>query len=235
MTDIYAAGAEELAPALDDSQRNRKAALVAGGVAVALVLGAGGWFLLGGGGDTTSNAAFVPGAVTPRAAGHAASKPATSAVKQLPAPYKAQLGRDPFKALYVVPAAAPAGTGTTTTGTGSTATGTTAGTGSTTPTTTGTGTTTPATVGSGTTKPTTTRYTLKLVSISKPSPEVRFTTWVVGGTNKTVIPAQKFGKYGELVVLAFGKNAAGVVDKAIIQVGDDSPIDVTVGESVSVL
>jgi hypothetical protein len=104
------------------------------------------------------------------------------------------------------------------------------------PTSTGTaGTTAPTTTTGTSTTPTTSRYTLKLVSISKPSPEVRFTTWKVGTDSKTVIPAQRFGKYGEIVVLAFAKNAQGVVDKAIIQVGDDSPIDVKIGESVSVL
>jgi hypothetical protein len=211
---------EEAVPFAEEGERNRKAMLVAGGVVAALVLGAGGWFFLGGSGGSSSDAAFVA-PHTARPAVVAPKKVVAKPAKKLPAAYKAQLGRDPFKALYVVPVAAPATTTTTPTTT------------TTTPTTTGTGTTGTGTT--GTVTPTTTRYTLKLVSISKPSPEVRFTTWSVGGTKKVVIPAQRFGKYGEIVVLAFSKNAAGVVDKAIIQVGDDSPMDVAVGESVSVL
>jgi hypothetical protein len=212
------AEAEEAVPFADEGDRNRKAMFVAGGVVAALLLGAGGWFFLGGSGGNSADSAFVatrtvrPAVVAPK---KAVAKPA----KKLPAAYTAPLGRDPFKALYVVPAAAPASTGVV---------------GTTTPGTTGTSTTSGSTATTPTV-PTTTRYTLKLVSISKPSPEVRFTTWTVGGTKKVVIPAQRFGKYGELVVLAFSKNAAGVVDKAIIQVGDDSPMDVAVGESVSVL
>jgi hypothetical protein len=209
------AESEEAVPFAEEGERNRKAVFVAGGVAAALVLAAGGWFFLGGSSDSSSNAAFVP-THTVRPAVVAPKKVVAKPAKKLPAAYTARLGRDPFKALYVVPVAAPAAapaapapapTAAATSGTGTT----------------------------GTVTPTTTRYTLKLVSISKPSPEVRFTTWSVGGTKKVVIPAQRFGKYGELVVLAFSKNAAGVVDRAIIQVGDDSPMDVAVGESVSVL
>jgi hypothetical protein len=210
----------EGAPYADEPERNRKAVLVAGGVAAALLVAAGGYLFLGGSDDETASTAFVP----KRAPKAAAVAPKTvTKPKKLPAVYKERLGRDPFRALYVVPAAAAAGAPASAPAT---------------PTTTGTtGTTTPTSTGTtGTsTTPTTTRYTLKLVSISKPSPEVRFTTWKVGADTKTVIPAQRFGKYGEIVVLAFAKNAKGVVDKAIIQVGDDSPMDVTIGESVSVL
>jgi hypothetical protein len=224
MTEMHAVVDDGEFPVLEEEgARSRKAILAAGGVAAALVLGAGGWFVLGGSGDAATGTAFVPPA---RAAGtHAAPKKAVAKpAKKLPAAYTARLGRDPFKALYVVPVAAPASTTTGSTGTPVTPTSTGA---------TGSGTTTPTTSGTATTP--TTRYALKLLAISKPSPEVRFTTWSVAGTNKTVIPAQRFGKYGEIVVLAFSKNASGVVDKAIIQVGDDSPIDVAVGETVSVL
>jgi hypothetical protein len=220
------ADGEDAAPFVEEGQRNRKALFVAGGVVVALVVAAVGYLFLGGGSDST-DAAFV----APHVARPAAVAPGKVAkpVKKLPAPYKQRIGRDPFKALYVLPVSTGAGPGTST----GTSTATTSGTGTTTPTTSTTGATTPTTP-SGTTTGST-RYTLKLVSISKPSPEVRFTTWKVGTDSKTVIPAQRFGKYGEIVVLAFSKNASGVVDKAIIQVGDDSPIDVAVGESVSVL
>jgi hypothetical protein len=214
---------EEAPDFADEADHNRKAVLVAGGVAAALVLGVGGWFLLGGSGEDTSlnNSGFVP--AKPRAVA-AAPKVAAKTTSKLPVAYKATIGRDPFKALYVVPAAAPAaGTGTTptTTSSGTTTTGT-------------TGTTTAPT----TTTPTgTTRYALKLLSISTPNAtgEVRYFNWSVAGKTTTVIPAQRFGKYGEIVVLAYEKNTAGKVTGAIIQVGDDSPIDVMIGETVSVL
>ena len=212
---------EEAAPFVEETEGSRKAVFVAGGVAAALVLAAGGWFLLGGTGDDAANAAFVPHkSVRPAAV---APKTVTKPAKKLPVAYKERLGRDPFKALYLVPAAAPAAATTPTgTGTGTTPVVPVAGT--------GTGTTPGTTTG-------TTRYPLKLVSISAAKPdEVRFFTWLVDGKKTVVIPAQRFGKVnGELVVLAYGKNAAGKATGAIIQVGDDSPIDVLIGETVSVL
>jgi hypothetical protein len=204
---------------------NRRAVLVAGGVAAALVVAAGGWFLLGGSSDTVNNSAFVPAKSRPAAV--APKKVVTKPVKKLPTAYKDKLGRDPFRALYVVPVAAAVTPGTTPTGTtptGTTPTGTTP-----------TGSTTGSTGTTSGTPTGTTRYALKLVAISKPSPEVRFFTWMVAGKKVVVIPGQRFGKVGEIVVLAYERNAAGTATGAIIQVGDDSPIDVQVGETVSVL
>jgi hypothetical protein len=208
---------EDDAPFAEEGERNRKAVLIAGGVAAALVLGAAGWFFLGGSSDSSTDSALVPTHQV-RPAVVAPKKAAVKPVKKLPAAYKAQLGRDPFKALYVVPAAtttAPVGTVPTTTP----------------------GSPAPTTVNgsTGTSAPVAARYPLKLVSISKPSPEVRFFTWTVDAKKTVVIPAQRFGKLGELVVLAYTRNAAGTATGAIIQVGDDSPIDVAIGESVSVL
>jgi hypothetical protein len=215
----FAEGEEQHAFA-DEAAGNRKAIFVAGGVVAALVLGAGGWLLLGGGGDSAEDAAFVPHRAARPAA--AAPKAAAKAVKKLPAPYTQRLGRDPFKALYVIPAAAPAAAEAPAAGT--------------TDTTTGTSTSTPTgstTTGSTTWTPTS-RYPLKLVSIQKVD-QVYVSTWLVDGKKTSVLPGQRFGKVGELVVLAFGKNAKGVVDNVFMQVGDDSPINVNVGESVSVL
>jgi hypothetical protein len=214
---------EEAAPFVEETEGSRKAVFVAGGVAAALVLAAGGWLFLGGSGDDSANVAFVPHKTVRPAA--VAPKTVTKPAKKLPVAYKERLGRDPFRALYLVPAAAPpAATTPTGTGTGTTPGVPVAGTG------TGTGTTPGTTTG-------TTRYPLKLVSISTPKPgEVRFFTWLVDGKKTVVIPAQRFGKVnGELVVLAYETNPAGKVTGAIIQVGDDSPIDVLIGETVSVL
>ena len=209
---------EEAAPFEDgDSDRNKKALLAAGGV-IALLLGAGAYFLLGSGGEAEDEA-FVPVKRAPRAV--AAAPVPKAAAKKLPVAYKEQLGRDPFRALYVVPAAAPAAPAAPAAAPVAPAA----------PTTTGT---TSAGTGAAPAAPVTKRYTLKLTAISN-NGEARLSTWSVDGTKTTVLPAQRFGKYGELVVLAFTKNAQGVVDGAILQVGDDSPMDVKLGESNSVL
>jgi hypothetical protein len=205
----------------DAPDNKRNLVLVAAAAAVAVLFL--GWFLFLRGGSDPAMTGFPH---APRAAGVAAQKPAVKAVtsKKLPTAYKAEIGRAPVKALYVVPvvatdsnvtpvattpvapSAAPASSGSTSNST------------------------------STTTTPTTTHYALKLISVSKPSgSEVQFFTWSVAGKRTVVIPAQRFGKYGELVVLAYEHNAAGTVTGAVIQVGDDTPIDVSIGETISVL
>ena len=78
-------------------------------------------------------------------------------------------------------------------------------------------------------------YPLMLVSISRPSPEARYFTFTLSGVRKVVLPGQRFGKYGELVVLAYTRTSDGTATGAVVQVGDDSPIDVRIGEKVTVL
>jgi len=78
-------------------------------------------------------------------------------------------------------------------------------------------------------------YPLMLVSISRPSPEARYFTFTLSGVRKVVLPGQRFGKYGELVVLAYTRTSDGTATGALVQVGDDSPIDVRIGEKVTVL
>ena len=203
-----------------DAANKKKLAIVGGLIALALAAAA---FLFLGGGDSEEGDVFIPRA--PRAAKAVVAPPAAkkAVAKQLPVAYGDQLGRNPFQALYVL--SAPASTSSTTATTAIPAS--TSSTSSTTSSTSASQSVTPA-------APTTTRYALKLVSIGT-SPEARSTTWTVDGTRTTVLPAQKFGKYGELVVLAFSKNAQGAVDKAILQVGDDSPMEVAVGQTNSVL
>ncbi len=74
-----------------------------------------------------------------------------------------------------------------------------------------------------------------LVSISRPSPEARYFGFTLSGVRKVVLPGQRFGKYGELVVLAYTRTSDGTATGALVQVGDDSPIDVRIGEKVMVL
>ena len=78
-------------------------------------------------------------------------------------------------------------------------------------------------------------YPLMLVSISRPSPEARYFTFTLSGVRKVVLPGQRFGKYGELVVLAYTRTSDGTATGALVQVGDDSPIDLRIGEKVTVL
>lgn len=187
----------------------RRKALVAGGLVAALALSAGGYLLLSGG--SSDDTGFV--VPSTRKGSTVAGKPAVKkaakpAVQTVPAVSRVRLGRDPFKPLYVEPAVAPATTTSTTTST-------------TTPTSTTTGVTTGAT------------YALKLVKIAT-SGETKLYTFNVAGTAKTVIAAQRFGQYGELVVLAWVKNSKGAAVGAVLQVGDDEPLTVKVGETISV-
>ncbi|MCW2671712.1 MAG: hypothetical protein JWP14_301 [Frankiales bacterium] len=201
---------------------SRKPLLLVGAATGVAVLAGAGWFLLHGGSSSNTSYALP----VPHHAALAAGKPAKVTSKsnvpttnKLPAASPIKIGRDPFLALYVVPASAPA----TSTTTGTSPTGTTTA-GSTTTGTTATGATTP-----------TTRYVLVLKGVTRDPGGARLFTFTVDGASKTVLPAQRFGKYGELVVLATVTNSKGAVTGAVVQVGDDSPIAVPIGAKVSVL
>ena len=221
---------------------NRRNLLLAGGLAAVLLVGGGGYYLFGTSSADDTAVAFTPrpvrtGAPATKTAVKAPTKAKPAAVTKVPATSTEHLGHDPFKALYVQPVAAaapltPAAVPGAMTGTTPATTSVTTGTA---PTTTTTGTTTTGTPTTGTTSAAGTPYPLQLVSVSKPSPETRFFVFKVAGVSKTVIPAQRFGKYGELIVLAYTKTASGTVTGAIIQVGDDSPMGVAIGEKVTVL
>ena len=215
---------------------SRRNLLLAAGLAAVLLVGGGGYYLFGSSSADDTAVAFTPrpvhaGAPAKKTAVEPVIKAKAAAAMKVPAKSTEHLGHDPFKALYVqavaaaaplAPAAVPGATTGTTPATAPVVTGTTSGTTSTT-------TTTGSTPAAGTS------YALQLVSVSKPSPETRFFLFKVAGVSKTVIPAQRFGKYGELIVLAYTKTASGTVTGAIIQVGDDSPMGVAIGEKVMVL
>ena len=215
--------ATDLAVADDDAGTDRKKLVLVGGLVAALLAGGGGYLLLSGGGGGDDLALGVP----PAARAAQAAKPAKAATPAkkpavLPAATAVRLGRDPFVALYVQPAAGaadPTGTGTTS-GTGTTTTGGT------------------STTGGATSTPTVTTsapYSLSLVSITGAATEGKVFTYTVGGARKSVVAAQKFGKYGELVTLAPLKNDKGVIIGALIQVGDDDPVAIKLGEKLTVL
>lgn len=117
----FSAAAEE-APAqseVAEEESGSRKNLVLGGALAAVVLGAGAFLFLGGSDEVEE---FTPVTRAPRAAPAATAPPA---VKKLPVTTKVALGRNPFRALYVQPAAAAAGTGavsapTTTTNTSTT-------------------------------------------------------------------------------------------------------------------
>jgi hypothetical protein len=132
---------------------------------------------------------------------------------QLPAASSVKIGRDPFAALYVVSAAAGPAAGTPATGTA-------------------TGTATPAPSSTDTSG--NARYSIVLTKITTDPGGAKFFTFKIGTTLKEVLPAQRFGKYGELVVLSWVKDKKGAAIGAILQVGDDNPIGVPIGVKTSV-
>jgi len=220
----------------DVADNKRKPVMLAGGLAAVLLLGGGGYLLLGGGGGSSDTASVTPihrgvrRVVTPAVKPVVAPKAVTTVKKAtiLPAASNVSLGRDPFIALYVQPVAAAAGTtpATGTTATGTTATGTTA---------TGTTSTTSTTPTTTTTIPTaTTSYPIVLKSIVKVTGGGRSYTFAYAGITKKVLNGQRFGKYGELVVLGNTTNTSNAITGAILQVGDDEPVTVSIGEKVTV-
>lgn len=201
---------------VDEESTPDKRKLVAIGAAAAVVLAGGGWFFLHSSGSDgpalglPSSGLPKPAAVRPAVKSAVKAKPAAKTVKPttvLPVASTAKLGRDPFKALYVVPAAAATTTAPTTT----------------TPTTT-----------TGAAATTTAPYVLQLVSISGPANSDKVFTFKYGSVSKTVVAAQKFGKIGELVTLNYIKNSKNVPIAALIQVGDDDPVIIKIGEKLTV-
>ena len=85
----------------DDARGTRRVLLLAAGVVGSLALAAGGFLLLGGDDDELLDSPPPLAVTQPKTAATPVAKPAA-----LPRPFDADLGRNPFKALYVAPAAA---------------------------------------------------------------------------------------------------------------------------------
>ena len=100
----FGAAPEAPAPEPDAEPGNRRNAVALGALAAVLLAG-GAFFLLGGSDEVVDETAFVQAGARP-----AVTKTAPPVVK-LPVPTKVALGRNPFKALYVPPAAAATSTG----------------------------------------------------------------------------------------------------------------------------
>lgn len=197
-----------------ESDGGRRPRLLVGGLIAALVVGAGGFALVGGGsgvdelGPTNRSALAVSAPVAEAAPG-----------AHVPEPNTEQIGRNPFKARYVEPPPPPPPPPAPVTP--------------------------PAPVPVQVTiqaptapaaEPQPSEYPLTLVSVGDPQPEVRVVTWKFEGKTLEVLPGQRFGKYGELVVLAYATNEDGSqIEGVILQVGDASPFTVKLGETVKVL
>jgi hypothetical protein len=206
----------------DTNGESRKPVVVAGAAVAALALVGAGWFLLhGGGSSSTASSSFVVphhAATVKKAATVAKTPKSTVPVTNLPAASTVKIGRDPFAALYVLPADPAAGTSTSTTSSSTSATPS--------PTTTSAASTTDTAANP--------RYSIVLSKVTTDPGGAKVSTFTIGTTSKTVLPAQRFGKYGELVVLTYVKNSKGAVSGAVLQVGDDNPIEIPIGAKISV-
>ncbi len=224
---------------------NRRVLFVAGGAAAAVALAAGGYFLVGGGGGSSAAPApirrgIVKQDTTTSAKGTGvqavALKPATS----LPPVSAARLGRDPFKALYILPVtapvAAPAATtpivtipvGTTPVGTtpvGTTPVGTTP--------TTAPATQAPATTPTTPPKPVASTYALKLTRVYGTGVDTT-ASFAVGSKTQLAKVGSVFGRTQELKLLSLQQNDKGVW-VAVVQVGDSDPFDVAIGQTLYVM
>ena len=193
---------------------DKKRLIVAGGVAAALVLGYGGYTMMSGG---SQNQALVipirkhPAAVQPVNGAAPAVKQASAKV---PAPSTVTLGRDPFLALYTVPAVvvapvAPVGSvtpGFPAPGTGSSA---------------GTGTVAPS------------NYVVKLARVYGSGSD-QTAQFVVKGKTQLARVGAVFGATQEIKLLSLQENTKGEWT-AVLQVGDAEPFDALAGKPYYVL
>lgn len=212
----------------------RSRALLAGGLAAVLLAG-GAYLYLGSGSDDVDEAFVVPH--TTRAV--AATPTPVPVVTALPGPAEHRQGRNPFTALRVAPVGATGGEGSV--GTGSTGSsgasgGSVAGSPAAVPPA-GAATAVPAASPPATPTPTgsTGTYALMLVSVGEPSPDVRRAVWQVDGVTTETIPGQRFGKHGELTVLATSVDENALLLGLVLQVGDAAPQSIAIGETIEVL
>lgn len=231
---------ESEAPA-EEAADNRRAVLLGGGIVAALALAGVGYLFLGGSDDTTDTA-FTPVTRTPRAATAAKVPAAAKVAPKVPVAFEEPLGRNPFKALYVVPAAAPAAaggatdptlpqgtTGTTvavgsgTTGGGSTGSSTGSTTGETTPTTTSTA---PA-------APTARTYSLVLQRVYGTGKDLT-AEFTIDGRKQLAKVGVRFGPTSEIRLISLQQGPKAAQWTSVLQVGDGEPFDAVTGDKVSV-
>lgn len=225
----------------EDAPRVRRSVLLAG-VGAAVVAGAAAVVLLGGSTEESAEQ-LVPLSAAVRApqAQAAAAAPAPAGapvgtVLKVPGQHTEDIARNPFKARYVEPpppepaaappAAAPAVPGAQP----------------------GTiplplplplsppGGDAPVQRAPEPAEPVVVEYPITLASVGEPQGEVRLVTWTIDDKEVEVVPGQRFGRFGELVVLAYLMDeAGGQVKGVLLQVGDANPVSVDVKETIKVL
>ncbi|MCU1693331.1 MAG: hypothetical protein JWM64_2422 [Frankiales bacterium] len=232
---------------------NRRVLLMAGGVVAALAL-AGASYVFLGSSDQVDDTAFTP--VTRAAQPATVGKKATAATRKIatpkvPVPFDEALGRNPFKALYVVPAAAPAaavgvvdptlpqGTTGTTVAVG-TGTGTTTGTGTSTGTSAGSTTTTGSTTTGTAAKPaaapaapTAREYALMLQRVYGAGKDLT-AEFTIDGRKQVAKIGVRFGPTSEIRLISLQQGPKASQWTAVLQVGDGEPFDAVTGDKVSV-
>ena len=237
-------GAVEEAPALEEESESgsRRNLLALGGLAALLVAGGAAFFLLSGGDEPSEDVAFVPPART------AVTAPAVIVPKavKLPVATNIPLGRNPFKALYVQPAAAPADAAPTGPATAPAPAGgpaiilvtPTAPTGGTSP-----GTSPgiapfpgPTDGGAGPapgTPPVAVEHDLVLRRVSGEG-DALSAAFTIDGKATSAKVGETFGPTSEIKLLSLQEGPQPGRWTAVLQVGDAAPFDVVIGESVRV-
>ena len=233
-------GTVEEAPALEEeSERgSRRNLLALGGLAALLVAGGAAFFLLSGGDEPSEDVAFVPPART------AVTAPAVIVPKavKLPVATNVPLGRNPFKALYVQPAAAPADAAPTGPAAAPAPAGgpaiilvtPTAPTGGTSP---GSapvpGPTTGGAAPAPGTPPVAVEHELVLRRVSGEG-DALSAAFTIDGKATSAKVGETFGPTSEIKLLSLQEGPQPGRWTAVLQVGDAAPFDVVIGESVRV-
>lgn len=193
---------------------NRSRILVFGALAAAVVLG-GGYLLLGGGDSSELTAAND--VVRPSRVVKAAEAAKTPVLATLPVKYDEQIGRDPFRALYVQPApaavaapAVPVPSGVLVPVFGGTGSGGAAG---------------PAAPGGA---PTTQTYKLVLTRVYGTAAD-RTAVFAIDGKQQVAKIGTKFGPTSEIILLSFQEGPKPGQWTTVLQVGDGDPFDVVTG------
>ena len=229
---------EAPAPEQESESGSRRNLLALGGLAALLVAGGAAFFLLSGGDETSEDVAFVPPART------AVTAPAVIVPKavKLPVATNIPLGRNPFKALYVQPAAAPADAAPTGPATAPAPAGgpaiilvtPTAPTGGTSP-----GSAPfpgPTDGGAGPapgTPPVAVQHDLVLRRVSGDG-DALSAAFTIDGKATSAKVGETFGPTSEIKLLSLQEGPQPGRWTAVLQVGDAAPFDVVIGESVRV-
>ena len=189
----------------------RRVLVMAGGVVAALALAAGGFLFLTGDEEPVEEAFVAPRPAVAAQAVGVTKKVATKPAAKLPAPFEDDLGRNPFKALYVEPVAA-AGPATDPTLPGG---GTTAG-----------GPVAPE-------APTAKEYALVLKRVYGEGKD-QTAEFTIDGRKVVAKIGVRFGPTSEIRLISLQEGPKDGQWTAVLQVGDGEPFDAVTGDTVSV-